>query len=148
WKMLLSASKSWSDLNMLGSIPERMGANYDEFGQNIGRYDYEDQQNSYDGYVTGPFSLFGRTHELVVGASRRDLTFKGKGLPIDLETHTNIYKPSSIPKPDMSANPWTQRRTSQLEGTYVTTRLSITDDLKLILGGRLDWYDYDVTTTW
>ncbi|MFP3519124.1 TonB-dependent siderophore receptor, partial [Pseudomonas sp. SIMBA_077] len=27
WKMLLSASKSWSDLNMLGSIPERMGAN-------------------------------------------------------------------------------------------------------------------------
>ncbi len=148
WKMLLSASKSWSDLNMLGSIPERMGANYDEFGQNIGRYDYEDQQNSYDGYVTGPFSLFGRTHELVVGASRRDLTFKGKGLPIDLETHTNIYKPSGIPKPDMSANPWTQRRTSQLEGTYVTTRLSITDDLKLILGGRLDWYDYDVTTTW
>ncbi|BCQ70284.1 hypothetical protein PEQA60_42740 [Pseudomonas sp. Eqa60] len=105
WKMLLSASKSWSDLNMLGSIPERMGANYDEFGQNIGRYDYEDQQNSYDGYVTGPFSLFGRTHELVVGASRRDLTFKGKGLPIDLETHTNIYKPSGIPKPDMSANP-------------------------------------------
>jgi len=148
WKMLLSASKSWSDLDMLGSIPERMGDNYDEFGQNIGRYDYEDQQNSYDGYVTGPFALFGRTHELVVGASRRDLTFKGKGLPIDLETHTDLNHPSGIPKPDMSANPWTQYRTSKLEGTYVTTRLNITDDLKVILGGRLDWYDYDVTTAW
>ncbi|WDG70919.1 TonB-dependent siderophore receptor [Pseudomonas chlororaphis] len=148
WKMLLAASRSWSDLSMLGSIPERMGDNYDEFGQNIGRYDYKDKQSSYDGYVTGPFSLFGRTHELVVGASKRELTFSGKGLPIDLATHTDLNNPSGIPKPDMSANPWTQHRTSQLEGTYVTTRLNLTDDLKLILGGRLDWYEYDVTTTW
>lgn len=149
WKMLLSASKSWSDLDMIGSIPERTWqSDYAEFGQNIGRYSYEDQQNSYDGYVTGPFSLFGRTHELVVGASKRDLTFKGKGLPDDFETHTDIYNPSGIAKPDMSANRWTQHRTSDLESTYVTTRLSITDDLKLILGGRLDWYDFDVTTTW
>ncbi|WP_085533884.1 MULTISPECIES: TonB-dependent receptor [unclassified Pseudomonas] len=148
WKMLLAASRSWSDLSMLGSIPERMGPDYDEFGQNIGRYDYKDKQSSYDGYVTGPFSLFGRTHELVVGASKRELTFNGKGLPIDLETHTDLNNPSGIPKPDMSANPWTQHRTSELEGTYVTTRLNLTDDLKLILGGRLDWYKYDVTTTW
>ncbi|MQA57042.1 TonB-dependent siderophore receptor [Pseudomonas piscis] len=148
WKMLLAASKSWSDLKMLGSIPLRMGAKYDEFGQNIGRYEYEDQQNSYDGYVTGPFSLFGRTHELVVGASRRDLSFKGKGLPIDIPTYTNLKNPSSISKPDLSATPWTQRRTSREEGAYVTTRLSLTDDLKLILGGRLDWYDFDVDTRW
>jgi outer membrane receptor for ferric coprogen and ferric-rhodotorulic acid len=29
------------------------------------------------------------------------------------------------------------------EGVYSTTRLSLADPLKLILGGRLDWYDYD-----
>ncbi|MFJ2338944.1 TonB-dependent siderophore receptor [Pseudomonas protegens] len=149
WKMLLSASKSWSDVKMHGSLPERtMDSDYLEFGQYIGRYEYEDQQNSYDGYVTGPFSLFGRTHELVVGASRRDLSFKGKGNAESYATNTNIYRPSSIPKPDMSATPWTQRRTSQQEGTYITTRLNITDDLKFILGGRLDWYDFDVTTAW
>ncbi|AIC21250.1 MULTISPECIES: TonB-dependent siderophore receptor [Pseudomonas] len=149
WKMLLAASKSWSDLSMLGSIPMRTWqSDYVEFGQNIGRYDYKDKQSSYDGYVSGPFSLFGRTHELVVGASKRDLKFKGKGLPIDLETHTDLNNPSGIPKPDMSANPWTQDRTSELKSTYVTTRLNLADDLKLILGGRLDWYDYDVTTTW
>ncbi|OLF53002.1 TonB-dependent siderophore receptor [Pseudomonas chlororaphis] len=149
WKMLLAASKSWSDLDMHGSIPMRTWqSDYSEFGQNIGRYEYEDQQNSYDGYVSGPFSLFGRTHELVVGASRRDLSFKGKGNPSDFETNTNIYRPSGIPKPDMSATPWTQHRTSELESTYVTTRLNPADDWKVILGGRLDWYDYDVTTTW
>lgn len=148
WKMLLAASKSWSDLNMLGSIPERMGANFDEYGQYIGRYKYQDQQSSYDGYVTGPFALFGRTHELVVGASKRDLRFKGKGLPIDLETHTDLNNPTGIPKPDLSATPWTQDRTSQQEGTYITTRLNITDELKVILGGRLDWYEYDVDTRW
>lgn len=148
WKMLLSASKSWSDLDMIGSIPLRMGDDLDEFGQYVGRYEYEDQQNSYDGYVTGPFSLFGRTHELVVGASRRDLTFKGKGNASTFDTHTNIYHPSSVPKPDMSATPWLQHRTSQQEGTYVTTRLNLSDDMKLILGGRLDWYDFDVMTSW
>lgn len=148
WKMLLAASKSWSELDMLGSIPERMGDNYDEYGQYIGRYDYKDRQSSYDGYVTGPFSLFGREHELVVGASKRDLTFNGKGLPIDLETNTDLDNPSGIEKPDLSANPWTQHRTSEQEGAYVTTRLSVTDDLNVILGGRLDWYEYDVDTRW
>jgi len=149
WKMLLSASKSWSQLNMLGSIPMRTWqSDFVEWGQNIGRYEYKDQQNSYDGYVSGPFSLFGRTHELVVGASRRELTFNGKGLPIDVETNTNLYRPTGIPKPDVSATPWTQHRTSQQEGTYITTRLNLSDDLKLILGGRLDWYEYDVDTRW
>ncbi|WP_410017053.1 TonB-dependent siderophore receptor [Pseudomonas sp. 5P_5.1_Bac1] len=148
WKMLLAASKSWSKLDMLGSLPERMGDNYDQFGQYIGRYDYKDRQSSYDGYVTGPFSLFGRTHELVVGASKRDLTFNGKGLPIDVETNTDLHNPTGIPKPDVSANPWTQHRTTQQEGTYVTTRLNITDELKVILGGRLDWYEHDVDTRW
>ena len=148
WKMLLAASKSWSDLSMAGSIPERMGDNFDQFGQYIGRYDYDDQQSSYDAYVTGPFSLLGRTHELVVGASKRDLTFKGKGLATSLDTHTDLHNPSGIPKPDLSANPWKQDRTSEQEGAYVTTRLSISEDLKLILGARLDWYEFDVDTSW
>ncbi|PWB34435.1 TonB-dependent siderophore receptor [Pseudomonas sp. SDI] len=149
WKMLLSASKSWSDVDMLGSLPMRSWeTDYVDIDQNIGRYQYEDQQNSYDAYLSGPFSLFGRSHELVVGASRRDLTFKGKGLPTDIKTSTNLYRPTGIPKPDVSATPWTQHRTSQQEGTYITTRLNLRDDLKLILGGRLDWYEYDVDTRW
>jgi len=144
WRLHLAASKNWSDFSMTGAVLEHYGPYQQRVFNQARNYD----QSTYDAYATGPFSLFGRQHELVVGASRRDLTFKGKGLPIDLETHTDLNHPSGIPKPDMSANPWTQYRTSKLEGTYVTTRLNITDDLKVILGGRLDWYDYDVTTAW
>lgn len=148
WKLLVAASKSWSDLDMFGSMPQRMGTNYDQFGQYDGQYQYEDQQNSYDAYVTGPFSLFGRTHELVVGASQRELTFKGKGNFTSINTNTNLWSPVSNPKPDLSRNPWRQDRESEQKGTYVTTRLNMTDSLKVILGGRLDWYDYDVETSW
>lgn len=148
WKLLVAASKSWSDLDMFGSMPQRMGVNYDQFGQYDGKYQYEDQQNSYDAYVTGPFSLFGRTHELVVGASQRELTFKGKGNFTNINTNTDLGSPISNPKPDLSKNPWRQDRESEQKGTYITTRLNVTDSLKVILGGRLDWYDYDVETSW
>ena len=148
WKLLVAASKTWSDLDMFGSMPERMGTDYDPFGQYDGKYQYEDQQNSYDAYVTGPFSLLGRTHELVVGASQRELTFKGKGNYTSINTHTNLWAPTSNPKPDLSKKPWRQARESEQKGTYITTRLDITDSLKVILGGRLDWYNYDVETSW
>jgi len=148
WKLFVAASKSWSDLDMFGSMPQRMGVNYDQFGQYDGKYQYKDQQNSYDAYVTGPFSLFGRTHELVVGASQRELTFEGKGNFTSINTDTDLGSPVSNPKPDLSTNPWRQDRESEQKGTYITTRLNVTDSLKVILGGRLDWYDYDVETSW
>ena len=148
WKLLLAASKSWSDLDMYGSMTARQGSDFEQFGQYLGQYQYEDQQNSYDAYVTGPFSLFGRSHEMVVGASQRQLTFKGKGNYRQDATDTDIWNPSSNPKRNMDMGAWTQKRESEQKGTYLTTRLNLRDDLKLILGSRLDWYDYDVDTRW
>ncbi|EPL03383.1 TonB-dependent receptor [Pseudomonas sp. CF161] len=148
WKLLLSASKTWSELNMLGSMPERMDSNENEFGQYVGQYKYKDQQNSYDAYVSGPFSLLGRSHELVVGASQRELTFNGKGNYRTDPTDTNLWDPVSNPKQYMSLEPWKQHRTSKQKGTYLTSRFNLTDSLKLILGGRLDWYYFDVDTSW
>lgn len=36
-----------------------------------GAYQYKRDQQSYDGYVSGPVPLFGRDHELVIGVSHR-----------------------------------------------------------------------------
>ncbi|WP_267268900.1 TonB-dependent siderophore receptor [Pseudomonas protegens] len=148
WKLLLSASKSWSDLQMLGSMTERFGTDFDEFGQYVGQYHYKDQQDSYDLFASGPFALFGREHELVVGASQRELAFRGKGNFQDNETRTNIYRPDphSVPKPQMDLDYWRQERNSELKSFYLTSRFSLAEPLTLILGGRLDWYDYDVDT--
>lgn len=148
WKLLLSASKSWSDLKMLGSMTERFGSDFSEFGQYVGQYRYKDHQDSYDLFASGPFSLLGRSHELVVGASQRKLAFSGNGNFQNNETKTNIYRPDPhiIPKPQMDLDYWRQKRNAELKSFYLTSRLSLADPLKLILGGRLDWYDYDVDT--
>ncbi len=73
----------------------------------------------------------------MVGASRRIY---------DMTTHDyspyDSYWPLTAGKPDFLHTTDTREITTQ-DGFYLTTRLSLADPLKLILGGRLDWYDYD-----
>ncbi|PBQ12167.1 TonB-dependent siderophore receptor, partial [Pseudomonas congelans] len=100
----------------------------------------EEKQTAFDVYASGPVEAFGRTHEVVVGTSRRvyDQTSKeyspyDTGLPI------------GAPKPDFVRDGKTHSIATQ-DAVYLTTRLSLADPLTLILGGRLDWYDYDDRT--
>ncbi|MBV6288619.1 TonB-dependent siderophore receptor [Pseudomonas aegrilactucae] len=148
WKLLLAASRTWSDLQMLGSMTQRMGAEGEAFGQYLGQYHYDDEQSSYDAYATGPYSLLGRTHELVVGASRRELTFEGKGNYSDDLIGMNIHAwdSGSLPKRRLDLSYWHQDRETSQTGTYLTSRFNLADDLKLIVGGRLDWYDSESQT--
>ncbi|MCY1336146.1 Ferripyoverdine receptor [compost metagenome] len=149
WKLLLAASRTWSDLAMHGTQVERIyWVDEDQFGQYVGQYRYKDRQNSYDAYVSGPFQAFGRSHELVVGASQRELIFQGNGNYLDDELDMDIFAwdPNSVPKRDLDMSYWQQERSSRQKGGYVTSRFNLRDDLKLIVGGRLDWFDYDATT--
>ena len=100
-----------------------------------------DKQTAVDGFASGPFEAFGRTHELVVGASNRvyDATTK------EYDPYTTAW-PIGAPKPDFVRDGKTRNVTTQ-DAVYLTTRLSLTDPLTLILGSRLDWYDYDDRTT-
>ena len=50
------------------------------------------------------------------------------------------FNPRGVPKPDIPDSYNLSENVDQ-EGLYVTTRWSITDPLKVILGARLDWYD-------
>ncbi|MEX5567181.1 TonB-dependent siderophore receptor [Pseudomonas syringae] len=97
----------------------------------------EEQQTAFDAYASGPVEAFGRTHEVVVGTSRRvyDQT-SNEYSPYD----TGL--PIGAPKPDFVRNGKTHSIATQ-DAVYLTTRLSLADPLTLILGGRLDWYDYD-----
>jgi len=149
WQLMLAASRTWSDLKMHGTQVERIyWIDENQFGQYEGQYDYKDRQNSYDAYATGPFSLFSRTHEFVVGASQRELIFDGNGNYRDIELDMDLpnWDPHSVPKEYLDTSFWQQDRSSRQKGVYATTRLNLTDDLKFILGGRLDWFDYDATT--
>lgn len=143
WKMNLSAYRNWAEIDMLGHYLS-LDMTTNKYIQRGARNYHDEQQGSYDIYATGPFNLLGREHQLVVGASQRNLRFDGEtkqGVIINSDMDLYNWDPSSIPNPNIELAGWLDVNLKQ-KSTYATTRLNVTDKLKVILGGRLDWYDY------
>lgn len=150
WKLRLNTTWLRGDMDMLGTSFYRLDANADQLNLNVGRYTYEHTQKSVDGYVSGPFTLFGATHELVLGASyRTDKTDDGPGGGF-LNDPLIVLDPANfnyhgIGKPAIDYN-WSRTGKVDQTSTYATVRFNLRDDLKLILGSRLDWYEYEQST--
>lgn len=136
WKLQVNAD--YSDLNAIfsGSYQSRFAADR-SLQRTVWQAKYDEHKIGLDSFVSGPFEALGRTHELVVGASKRIA---------DMNTHSYSPYVTTWPvdggKPDFTRT-GSKRTVTTQDGVYVTTRLSLADPLKLILGGRLDWYDYD-----
>ena len=143
WKLNLSATKTWADLDMLGTylVANTTTQAYNQF---VGAGHYRETQNSFDAYASGPFRLMDRDHELVVGASHRRVVFNGD-VPYNILLNSNIdlynWDAGATPKPPSQDKYGWQNTNAKLNSVYATTRLSLADPLKLILGSRLDWYD-------
>ncbi|RQO59537.1 TonB-dependent siderophore receptor [Pseudomonas sp. KBW05] len=109
-----------------------------------GKYTGETVSDSADLYVSGPFSLGGREHELVLGGSISASEWKGKGywnLAPNIVDFNNWHGHATMPD-------WGQAQsliddTVRQTGAYATTRLNLADDLKVLLGARL--VNYQVT---
>ena len=111
-----------------------------------GNYKGETKSNAADIYASGPFQLLGREHELVVGANISESTWKNNGYsaPNDYKTTVDQYYQwnGNVPEPDWQAGShWTNKEKTKQNGLYVTSRLNLRDDLKLILGGRVANYE-------
>ncbi|WP_425331963.1 TonB-dependent siderophore receptor [Pseudomonas eucalypticola] len=135
WKLQVNANYAEQNALFSGSYQSRWVNN--TLARTVYQAAYDENQAGIDAFASGPFEAFGRTHELVVGASKRiyDMTSHAYS-PYDMNWPLNAGKPNFV----HSGN--TRDVTTQ-DGVYMTTRLSLADPLKLILGGRLDWYDYD-----
>ncbi|WP_426428394.1 TonB-dependent siderophore receptor [Pseudomonas palmensis] len=112
------------------------------------RFSGTPRQDNLDLYVTGPFSLFEREHELIGGVTllqfsqsvpewggwRYDYNAT-PGASID-----NIFDwDGKQPKPAFTESGKSSQEENQY-AAYLTTRLHLSDDLNLILGSRLiDW---------
>ncbi|MBI6917338.1 TonB-dependent siderophore receptor [Pseudomonas monteilii] len=147
WKLRLNTTWLRGDMDMLGGsvyIDE-----HNAYHLNIGRYTYQHTQKSFDTYASGPFSLLGATHELVVGASwRRDETNDGPGGPgidSDVIIDPQHFEPGAYPKPAIDNN-WSRSGHEEQSSAYATVRFNLREDLRLILGSRLDWYEYEQLT--
>jgi outer membrane receptor for ferric coprogen and ferric-rhodotorulic acid len=109
-----------------------------------GRFRYVNQNYSLDLRASGPVTLFGRTHDLVFGVNGfRDRTrYDGGSYYLFEIADPAVADPHAEPKPPFGPylNFWDM--TSRQVGAYGAARLSLTDRLKLIAGGRVTWFDY------
>ncbi len=109
-------------------------------------YDYKDQQNLFDVYATGDFSLFGQTHNLSFGVSSADLNYQDKSL-YDFTTGNGF--PAMPPLEDFDGNAPIPTLEDGLNGSvveadqrsaYAQARFKIIDPLAVLVGGRYtDW---------
>ena len=135
WQLQLNANYAEQNALFSGSYQSRWSNN--TLARTVYQSAHDENQAGLDAFASGPFQAFGRTHELVVGASKRIY---------DMTTHEyspyDTNWPLDAGKPDF-VHTGNGREVTTQDGVYMTTRLSLADPLKLILGGRLDWYDYD-----
>ncbi|WAC00148.1 TonB-dependent siderophore receptor [Pseudomonas putida] len=137
WKLQVNANYSQQDGTFTGSYQSRWAGLDQPLSRTAYQSKHQENQAGVDGFVSGPFQAFGRTHELVVGASKRIYDMDTRNYsPYDTNWPLNGGKPNFVHTNNV-------REVATQEGVYMTTRLSLADPLKLILGGRLDWYDYD-----
>ncbi|WP_315122597.1 TonB-dependent siderophore receptor [Comamonas antarctica] len=146
WRMHLSAYYAQADVDMEGHYLSYGYApgNYSQLGA---RNAHQEKQSSVNLYANGPFELLGRKHELVLGASYRNVDFDGnsrQGLVLSSKLNLYDFNPAAVADPSIPLRDWMDAKITQ-QSIYATTRLNVADRLKLILGGRLDWYDYNDT---
>ncbi len=152
WSLKFSVNQLQSDhdtrLASASGSPDRDG---NAMGIIWGRWEGHRVQNSADLNLSGPFSLFGRQHDLVVGFNSSNSRQTGSTWDTDIagKVPGSIFDwNGDIGVPDFPKNGKYEQKKSQ-NGAYIATRLRPTDDLSVILGTRVstfkynDNYDYD-----
>lgn len=105
------------------------------------------QQSNVDAYLTGPFSLFGREHELIAGATYSTFrenspdyggwVYPGAGYDGSLQDIFHWH--GDAPEPDFAKVGRSEVKEHQ-RSAYLASRFHLNDDLTLILGSRVtDW---------
>lgn len=115
-----------------------------------GRWEGHRVQNTADVNVSGPFSLGGREHELVAGfmtSHSRQTGATYDSSEFGLVPGDIFDWKGHIAKPEFPKNGKYERTQSQ-NGAYLATRLRPTDDLSIILGGRVSTFKYNEDYTY
>ncbi|OWQ76828.1 ferric-rhodotorulic acid/ferric-coprogen receptor FhuE [Stenotrophomonas maltophilia] len=112
-----------------------------------GFYNTERKVTGVDGYVDGPFQLFGREHQFMAGLSynKRDYANYGNyqvgGAGKTWDPFTSyLHWTGNISEPNWNPLALASQGTITQKAGYAAARLSLADPLKLIIGARYtDW---------
>ncbi|MGK5036816.1 TonB-dependent siderophore receptor [Janthinobacterium sp. LB3P118] len=148
WKLKISANRVQSAqeeravyLNVSGGLPDR--ATGDGLRLNADYRDYQLQVNSVDVNVRGPFSAFGRQHELVLGMDYNEFqsTTDGRFDKSIERTPANLYRWNHTATPVFGDTYATNDSTRRQASVYAAARLHLSERLKLIAGAKVLRYD-------
>nr|WP_308220202.1 TonB-dependent siderophore receptor [Pseudomonas sp. 18.1.10] len=111
------------------------------------KYVGDTTSDSLDVYASGPFELFGREHELVIGQSLSISKWKAKDYTATtyFDNSYDFYNWNGQAIEPLWTATKVNDETTRQTGTYVTGRFSLTDELHLLLGSRIA--NYQVTGT-
>jgi outer membrane receptor for ferric coprogen and ferric-rhodotorulic acid len=145
-KVSYNHTKNTADTQLLYMV----GSPDKETGLGLSPWPYKSsgtsQQNSLDLQLKGDYQLLGRSHEFVVGMLNSDQEAETVTFAV-LSAETSVgnfyqWNGKSYPEPIWSttSSVAVDLETEQ-DGYYAATRFSLTDDLKLIAGGRLSKWE-------
>jgi outer membrane receptor for ferric coprogen and ferric-rhodotorulic acid len=142
-KASLNYREITSDAAMLmaGGVPDAdTGLGLTSYGS---KFDRTERQLLGDVSLKGPFSLLGRTHEVVVGAnwSKDDTHWTSRDDAINTPLPPVSDYNGNFPKPAFAAVTSGADYTTYRRGYYAATHLNVTDDLKLIAGANFTTLD-------
>lgn len=107
------------------------------------RWAANSEQTSLDAYVTGPFSLLGRQHELIGGVTLSRLEQGSPAYPSIRQNISNIFNwASELPRSSYVQSGESSTREYQY-GAYLSSRLQLNDSVNLLLGGRVTSWTRD-----
>ena len=144
WKLKVSANRVQSSqeersvyLNVSGGFPDQ--ATGDGLLLNADYRDYQLQVNSVDVNVRGPFSAFGRQHELVLGMDYSEFqsTTDGRFGGSVASTPANLYRWNRTATPAFGNAVVTYDSTRRQASAYAASRFTLSERLKLIAGAKV-----------
>ncbi|MBK5005490.1 TonB-dependent siderophore receptor [Pseudomonas sp. S32] len=106
----------------------------------------ESLQNNLSATLNGPFSLLGRSHELMLGVERirNDSYASATNRVISGLYDIRYWDPkTSLAEPDIAITAHPVRTRTTQEAAHATWRISLADPLTAIIGARANWYDYE-----
>ena len=112
-----------------------------------GRWEGHRVQNTADINASGPFTLFGREHELVVGATSQSSRLTGAtydASQFGLVPGSIFDWSGKYPKPDFPKNGKYEENSNQ-NSAYIAARFKPVYDLAVILGSRVSDFQYNDT---
>jgi outer membrane receptor for ferric coprogen and ferric-rhodotorulic acid len=154
WKLKLSANYLRSRQREDSTYLAVNSTLFDKFtgdGLNLNseRRDYDLRNKTVDAKLGGPFSLFGRQHEALIGVDYTDFRSLTNG-SFDItginQAPVNVYTWDHGASPVFGERFVTFDSTRRQKSIYGAGRFQLSDTLKLIVGGKLLDYDSDYIT--